>query len=413
MAGPRRQEQEFRNRGGSGPKSAWDEDLKSDLRILQLISSGGFYGAENVVLQLTSALQRLNCQVVIGAFQNKHRPNTDVVKAAKRCGFETELFDCSGRFDLGTIRVIRETLQRRQIQILHAHGYKANFYGQLAVRGGSVKQVYTAHGWPGKNLSLRLYALVDRVLLRRADHVCVVSPSMEEQVKKFGVPSHKLSLTENGVDTRQFSSGTPVLRDLAGLDGKLIVGFVGRLAPEKGLRILIQAAEGILRAQPDVKLVLVGEGPEREELQTLVSQSGLEKSVIFLGQRSDLPDVYASFDIFVLPSLIEAMPMTVLEAMAAGKPIIASRVGGVPKMISDQESGILVEPGDVSDLKAALTQLLQRPETARQFGKRASEVVQARFSSDSMARRYLSVYQKVLSADGSPVNLSPTTTAVN
>ena len=359
------------------------------------------------------ALRQLNCEVVIGAFQNERHPNTDIAKVAKSNGFETELFDCSGRLDLGTIYSIRETVQRRRIQILHAHGYKANFYGQLAVRGSSVKQVSTAHNWPGKSLPLRFYALVDRILLRYADHVCAVSPNVETQLKRYRIPPHKLTLIENGVDATQLLRGTPALRELPGLGAKVIVGFVGRLAPEKGLRYLIHAAKGILRLRADVILLIVGEGPERVELEVLVSKLGLENSVFFLGQRSDLADVYASFDIFVLPSLVEGMPMALLEAMAAGKPVIATRVGGVPRMISEQESGILIEPGDVRGLTAALAQLLQQSEKARQLGQRASEVVQSRFSSDAMARAYCGVYRKVLPTQPSSVTTSATTTELN
>lgn len=366
-----------------------------------------------MVLQLSTALRRLNCDVVIGAFQNSHRPNVEITRMAKDCGFETCLFDCSGRLDLGTVRAIRESLRTKQIQILHTHGYKADFYAQLAIRGSSVKLVSTAHNWPGKSLALRLYALLDRILLRWADQVCAVSPNVEVQLKRYGVSSEKLSLIENGVDSRQFANGKPHLRELPNFGDKKIVGFVGRLAPEKGLHNLIQAAGEILRTRKDVVIALVGDGPAMMELQSLVSRLGLEKSVFFLGQRSDLADVYAAFDIFVLPSLFEGMPMAVLEAMAAGKPVIASRVGGIPQMISHQESGILVKPGDVRGLTDALAQLLQQPEKASQLGQRALEVVQSRFSSDVMARRYLCVYQKALAGEASPVTPSTTTAALN
>lgn len=320
-----------------------------------------------------------------------------MASVAKRHGFEIELFDCDGRFDRSTIRAIRECLQKRQIQVLHAHGYKANFYGQLAVRGGSAKQVSTAHNWPGKTFSLWCYSVLDRLLLRGASHVCAVSPNVEAQLKKFGTPSRKLSVIENGVDVDQFSHGKPVLRDLPRFQGKVIVGYVGRLVWEKGLRVLLQAAQEITTTRADVVFVLAGKGPARTELDALVSHLGLQNKVHFLGQRSDLPDVYASFDIFVLPSFDEGMPMAVLEAMAARKPVVATRVGGIPKMIKDQVSGILVEPGDAGELTHALTQLLEKPVTGAELGRDASEEVRNHFSSEAMARKYLGVYEGVLS----------------
>lgn len=381
--------------------------MSFELKILQLISSAGFYGAESVVLQLSLALRRLNCSVVIGAFQNRHNPNTDVAAVAKQYGFEVELFECDGRFDRRTIRAIRECLQRNQIQVLHAHGYKANFYGQLAVRGVSVKQISTAHNWPGTTLPLRFYGFLDRLLLRGADHVCAVSPNVEAQLKKFGTPSRKLSVIENGVDLDQFSNGKPVLRDLPRFQGKVIVGYVGRLVWKKGLRVLLQAAQEITRARPDVVFVFAGKGPDRTELDALVSHLGLQNKVHFLGQRSDLPDVYASFDIFVLPSFDEGMPMAVLEAMAARKPVVATRVGGIPKMVEDQVSGILVEPGNAEQFTEALIQLLEKPRKAAELGRCAFEDVQNRFSSDVMAKSYLNIYRKVLPTKSGNVTKCP------
>jgi glycosyltransferase involved in cell wall biosynthesis len=153
----------------------------------------------------------------------------------------------------------------------------------------------------------------------------------------------------------------------------------------------------------------VGTGPVRTELESLVSHLGLEGKVYLLGQRSDLPDVYASFDIFVLPSFDEGMPMAILEAMAAGVPVIATRVGGIPKMISNQVSGLLVEPDDVGGLTRALEQFLQQPEKAAEMAGKAFEDVQNRFSGDAMARNYLIVYHKVLPAVPNPVE-SPAVT---
>lgn len=373
-----------------------DDHLTSGLKVLQLISSGGFYGAENVVLQLSTALKRRHCQVAIGTFLNQRSANTEIAGMGKARGLETELFSCAGRMDLSTVHTLREYLLSRQINILHTHGYKADLYGLLAVRRGSAKQVATAHNWPGKGFALTFYGVVDRLLLRQVPHVCAVSPNVTARLSKYGIPADRLSLIPNGVDVEQFSGGQPVLKCEPEFQGKTIIGFVGRLAEEKALPVLIQAAQQILGTRPDVSFAVVGEGPERPMLEALVDQLGLKQKMIFLGQRSDLADLYASFDIFVLPSLVEAMPMAILEAMAAGKAVVASAVGGVPSIVCDQESGLLVKPADVAELVHALTQLLNKPEQAKKFGEHGRELIKKRFSSDAMALSYLDVYAKVL-----------------
>ena len=366
------------------------------MKILQLISSRGVYGAENMAIELSIALRKSGCEVVIGAFRNKQFPNTDILTTAQREGFEFRGFDCSGKFDWRTVRTIRKYLRTNQIDLLHAHGYKANIYGLMARRDTPTRQVSTAHGWPGKTKSLRLYAALDRMLLRFSDHVSAVSPNVAEQLMKYRTPLEKLSIVHNGLDPARYSGGTPVLKNLPDFHGEKIVGFVGRLAPEKGIANLIHAAKEVLSVYPQVLFVLVGDGPERAALESLVKSNGLEKTVIFVGQRSDLTNIYNSFDIFVLPSLTEAMPMAILEAMAAGKPIIASRVGGIPEMISDLESGLLITPGDQRGLRDALLKLLREPETALRLSEAASKMVRTRFSSDRMAQAYLSIYCRLL-----------------
>ena len=180
-----------------------------------------------------------------------------------------------------------------------------------------------------------------------------------------------------------------------------MIGFVGRLVPGKGGEILLDAAQKVTAVHPDATFVFVGEGPLRSEWEAIARRLGIAEKVIFTGVRNDMPGVYASFDMVVLPSFDEAMPMCVIEGMAAGKPVIATPVGATPELVLPGTTGLLVEPGDTSGLAAAILKLLANPEQTRQLGARAAQHVERRFSAAAMAQKYIDLYRL---APGSPVH---------
>jgi len=199
-------------------------------------------------------------------------------------------------------------------------------------------------------------------------------------------------VVKNGIDTELFSGGRAVLKELPQLRGKKVIGFVGRLAKEKGLAYLVKAVRPIMKEDGNVALVLVGDGPYHDELCGLIKELDLEEHIVILGKRSDLADLYASMDVCVLPSLNEGVPMAVLEAMAAGKPVLATRVGGIPEIIQDGQTGLLIEPADQSQLTLALKRLLVSPELCEELGQRGRDRVCSHFSARGMAQAYLAMY---------------------
>ena len=156
----------------------------------------------------------------------------------------------------------------------------------------------------------------------------------------------------------------------------------------------MRAAERVLQAVPGASFVFVGDGPCRHSWERLASELGIRERVAFTGARSDMPEVYASFDLMVLPSQVEAMPMCLLEAMAAGKPVVASAVGSVPKVVSPEETGLLVAPGESEQLAQSILRVLSDYEFARSLGSAAREVVVKRYSAQVMARQYHDLYQQ-------------------
>jgi glycosyltransferase involved in cell wall biosynthesis len=172
------------------------------------------------------------------------------------------------------------------------------------------------------------------------------------------------------------------------------------MVPAKGGAVLLEAAESVLAVFPDTTFVLAGEGPARPEWEALAARLGIAGNVVFAGVRRDMPGVYASFDVLALPSYEENMPMCLLEAMAAGTPVIATRVGAVPKLIQPDETGVLIEPGDAVGLAAAILRLLRDPEEARRLGANGQAHAERGFSAATTARRYAALYERALAGEG-------------
>jgi glycosyltransferase involved in cell wall biosynthesis len=291
---------------------------------------------------------------------------------------------------------IRELLVKHNVDVLHPHGYKADLYAYAAAWPKRVALLATSHNWPNKRWSMRAYAALDRLVLGRFDEVVVVSDVVANTLRRWGVASSKVSLIPNGVDLERFQGASSTLRCEIAPQFHSLVGLVGRLVPEKGGALFLRAAKRVLAACPEARFALIGEGPARREWETLAVQLGINQHVFFAGGRDDMPGVYASLDMVVLPSFIEALPMCLLEALAAGRPVIATRVGAVPKLINTEQTGLLLDPGDEAGLAQAILRLLHDKELARRLAESGRSHVARHFSAEAMAESYIGKYQQVL-----------------
>lgn len=366
------------------------------MKILQLISSEGKYGAETMLLCLVKSLALLGHENVIGVFRNSHCPHTEVAEAARLEGLKVEIIPCDGKIDRRAVDVIRHCLQIHSIDLVHTHGYKANFYGYLAARGKGVPAVATYHlDWPDRGLALRLYHLFDRLVVRRFGKIAAVSEAVARSLRRSGVPSAKIVTIDNGIDLSPFAQARPILQEEISERPDALIGLVGRLTPQKGCEYFLRAAQRVLIDFPRTLFVLVGEGPDRRKLEELVRDLNIAERVIFAGHREDMPDVYASLDILVLPSINEGLPMTLIEAMAAARPVIATPVGAIPKLIIPEQTGLLVNPRDPVGLAAALGRLISNPDLRHRLGRDGQAWVMRRFSAEAMAQQYAEIYQEV------------------
>jgi len=372
--------------------------------VLHLISSSGFYGADNVLIELSKQMLHSAFSPVVGVFKNLHNPRLEVARVAKLHNLPVEVFPCNGRVDVSTILLIKKFLKTEKIDIIHSHGYKSNLYAVAASVGNTVSLVATCHNWLGDDRKMKLYARLDKSFLNRFDKVVAVSDSVGKEILEHNIPSAKVLIIPNGIDLDRFNSGkrSDTLRREFGIDPECtIIGTVGRLSEEKGHSHLLHAAEKVLRTYPNVVFLIVGDGPLRQELEKKASQLAQGKSVnpfLFTGVRDDMERIYSLMDIFVLPSLTEGLPMVLLEAMAAQKPVVATKVGAVPGVIDDGHSGLLIPPGDVESLSGAIIDLLKDPHRAQHLAQNGYKRVRDHFSSKRMAEQYVEVYKDVLNA---------------
>lgn len=361
------------------------------MKVLQLISSGlGFFGPERVVVTLSAALEEMGVGTVVGAFVNSAKTiHLEVLDQAKSRGLKTEQIPCHGRLDRHAIRSLCGIVERHDIDIIHCHGIKPVLYALLAARHKHLRLINTCHTWDFNSTKDSLISAVERCLLHAFDRVAVVSDHMVPQLRAFGL---RADVVYNGIDIQPFSNSSSDLRRSMNWCSRAVIGAIGRLAPQKGLQYLLRAAPEVLREIPNALFVLAGDGPERNALETTARQLGIRSSVCFLGVREDIPELLSSMDVVVIPSVFEGLPMTLLEAMAAGRAVVASSVGGIPNVIQERMNGLLLPPGDVNGLTAALCGLLKDRELRVALGQKARETIGARFSAASMAERYLKVY---------------------
>jgi glycosyltransferase involved in cell wall biosynthesis len=368
------------------------------MKVLHLISSGGMYGAESVVATLASNLQNRGEDTIVGVFDNAHRPKNDASDRIEKAGVKVIRIPCSGRADGLTVRAIRKLIRTEQIDILHSHGYKADIYGYLATRRLRIPIIATRHNQRGlrHTLAIRLYEFLDILFLRRFNAVAAVSDLIAEELLRAGVAPRKVTVIGNGIDVSRFVGASPTLSEELNKEQRLLIGTAGRLIPQKGIEYFLMAASEVLKTFPTLLFGIVGEGPHRPALERSMKDLGIERNVVFTGPRSDMPNIYASFDVFVLPSLEEGMPMTVLEALASGLPVIATKVGAVEKLVFPNQTGILVQPGEAAGLAAALISLIGNPELRVRLGQNGRSLVQNEYSSSVMSQRYLRLYEELL-----------------
>ncbi len=319
-------------------------------------------------------------------------------KAARR-GVELLTVADHGPFDWRVIPRLVHICQREKVSIWHGHDYKTNALGLVLAQLYPLRLVTTVHGWVQHTSRTPLYYLIDRLSLRFYERIICVSQDLDEACRKAGVPRHKRSVLENGIEldecARQHSiaeakqsQGIPTQR--------LVVGAAGRLSSEKGFAELISAVAQLLRAGTDLELRIAGEGALRAQLQQQIDGLHLSEKIHLVGFQHDMRAFYEPLDLFVLSSLREGLPNVLLEAMAYETPVLATRVNGVPDLLAGYRHGRLIEPGSVPALVHGLRSFLLDQHLAPAGTSSGRAILESRFSFQQRMRKLRTIYDQLL-----------------
>ena len=316
---------------------------------------------------------------------------------AQEAGFETiELSSDTPRLLRATCE-LTQLLRDTDANVLCCHGYKANLLGWAAARRVGIPVVSVSRGWTGECLSVRLYEWLDRRVLRRMDRVVCVSQGQADKVRQAGVADEKITVIHNAVRPGRFARPKPEYRqrllELFPVPPKLIVAAAGRLSPEKGFDVLIDAAATVVAERPEVSFVLFGDGPLREQLAARIARLGLTDKFILTGFSSSLDDYFPHFDLFVQSSHTEGLPNVILEAFAAGVPVVATAVGGTPEIVEDGVNGFLVDSGQPDALAHGIAKLLIDDAIRQKMGSQGYETIEREFSFTQQAQLYEQLLQ--------------------
>jgi glycosyltransferase involved in cell wall biosynthesis len=378
--------------------------IKRQVRVLQLTSSLGFYGAEQMIMTLSNALDRESFDVKLACLEKKRASSTAIVSVARAAGIDAIALPCRGWIDWGAIQGLKSLIKDEKIELLHCHEAKSRLYGAVVSRMTGIPLVATHHLWTGQSLRTRMVESIDAAVLHGCDKVIAVSNSVAESMRRVGVAKRRIEVIPNGIDLSNFrdkdeSRNDEVRASLRIPPGVPVVGAVGRLDTQKGHERLIEAARRIADAGQDAFYVILGEGVERPRLESLVRELGLSNRVSLPGYKSDVRPYLAMMDVFVMPSRREGTPMALLEAMAMERPVVATAVGGVPDVLRDGVDGIML-PENGDGLSDALLTLLRDPALARQMARTGRRRIESEFSSLRMAGRYEDLYRRCLISRG-------------
>ncbi|HSK52732.1 MAG TPA: glycosyltransferase [Clostridia bacterium] len=363
------------------------------IRVVEVLATGSNGGAQEHLYSLVTRIDAARFEVSVVALSAG-----SAVRKLQRAGAPVTVIDDPD--DAIATGALAAHLTSIRPDVVHNHMYRAELVGtRAAIALGEVGHrrpyvVSTIH-------SSRVRTTEDREQLRRLtpsmDRLIAVSRSIERKLHDEERTAVPIELIYNGVDLERYDHQEPccTLRDEYGMEpGSQIVGVVARLEPEKGHPTLLEAWPAVLRAVPDAYLLVIGEGSQRDALEAMARNLRIAHRVVFTGRRDDVPAVTAALDVAVLPSYREAQGLSILEAMALSRPVVASNVGGIPEMIADGVTGLLVEPHDAAGLARAITRLLTDHPLADTLARQAHDMVHDRFSIEYMVEAVQRIYEE-------------------
>lgn len=366
-------------------------------RVFIAIDTYEIGGAGKVIIQFLNNGGKELCDLHVAGFWRGPDGTWQFRDAVEQCRVMFHVLRQKAAFDPFVIPVALKLIRKNRIDILESHGYKAHVVCFFLSRLSGLPWVAYVHGWTSENAKVKLYNLIEKWTIRFADRIIPVSESLKDRLKLGPGTASKTVVVANAADLVDTEQDFTCQRTRSGVsENEILIGVIGRFSPEKGHRYFVDALKIIAETHNHVKAVFVGDGQERAAVTEAIRRADLESKVILTGFQDDVSSFYHACDIICLPSLSEGMPNVALEAMMFAKPVVAFRVGGIPEVVQDGVTGILVQPENPDALAKALIGLMAAPSLMEQMGMAGRMRVEAEFNPRARAERVARMYEELI-----------------
>ena len=369
------------------------------IKVLHFICPTALYGAERWILALAKNYVNhdlIDCQLAV-TYEHQGK-NIEVYDKFKELGLKSHMIKTQGRFDPSVIFALYRLIRDQNIDIIHTHGYKSDILGIIAARLTGIKAVATPHGFENaKDFKLQFFIWLGCLALKYFDLVAPLSEELKHDMHHLKVNKNRIRLILNGIDIdevereRNKKQNTNYLKPA---DEKLI-GYVGQLSHRKNISVLLETFELLYKEHKNVRLILIGEGPQKSELEKKAKALSAGSRIEFLGYRDDRLSLVRQMDLFCMTSSLEGIPRSLMEAMAIETPVASFNIPGVDRLIINGQTGLMADFSNVQMLKLCWQRILFDKDLADKLSKNGREHILKNFSSKRMADEYTFFYKKL------------------
>lgn len=364
-------------------------------------TTGG--GPDKTILLSAERHNKTIVNPIVVYLRDKDDNNFQIGRMAEGRGFKyIEVLD-RGKIDIKCIIELNGIVRQYEIDIIHGHDYKTDILAYiLGLLNPKVRLVSTAHGWIADTLKGSLYKRLHLIILRRFKNLITVSKATRKVMVESGINADKIKVVYNGIDEKHWDRSDrhiSLRKEWRIPEDSMVIGTVGRVGNEKDYLTFLNVAKAVIDNIDNVFFVIVGDGKrnEREELVAYAEKTGIQEKVIFTGYRNDLLSVYKTIDVFLMTSITEGLPNTMLEALSMGLPVVSTNVGGVSELMVDDETGFLCKAKDVACLADKTIRIIKSKELRESISRAARERILDKFSFDARLRLIEEYYVNILS----------------
>jgi len=359
-------------------------------------------GPESLILSVAKKINKVLFDPLVITFGLPKTPSQPTLyQIAKSINLKAVDLPSKSKYNPSIIAKVLSLIKEYDINIIHTHDFKSNLIGLITALLYKKPLITTIHGRLSTPFRVRIYESIDSLLIRFFDKVVVGSNDLKEKlIKKWKISPQKIELIHNSVDILRFNlplDSDRIKAEFKIKEDEIIVTTIGQLKKEKGVEYLLAAVPKVIEKFKEVRFLICGEGEYKEELIKLAEKLNITKNVIFTGYYDDLSQVLGVSDLFITPSLMESLPIVILEAMCAGLPIIGTKVGDIPFCINSK-NGLLIKPKSSEEISKALIKLLTNKEKLKEMGKESRNLVKEKFSDEVMVKKIEGIYLSLINS---------------